>query len=604
MNLRLFLGEGHQPLEVQIASPEALHQECVRLQLVPPQAPIQQLQILAFREQAWVSVAFEALLENDVIQLIMTAAPTNPKFVKRITEDLENPLARDAWCVPARYEDIQVVSQGSFGRVARAFDSLSETPAQWFYQDNGWVHMAQSDTDLNNAVAQNENHCLIDGGEYVVDLKRMLRFALVQGTVISDSAVSVRRFNVAIKHFLNPFHDEKFAKRTFREIKLLKHLNQEGVFNDESNIVQLLDWFTPQLSAQALEDVFLVMELAPMPLARIMRQNLSNEQICWVVFQILAGLKYIHSAGVIHRDLKPDNIICWENLEIRIVDFGLARASHEHRHTPYVQTRWYRAPEIISGADYDSKSDVFSVGCILAEFYNGGNALFPGSSNENQLKKCVSLLGVPSQAAVARMSHEARQHFFGIVASCSQLDCMANIKTSRQLQVTDELLWGLTEAIKRQCDIQHLSVSLGHSNVSENGELEICFVVERFPQLGGREIMDTVIQKLQRGFELPSFEAACAVRVREVPPQHNAYQQLLFNCPPNVMDLLSHMLTFDPEERFTVEQSLQHPVFESFLEECDTPECPPIELNEEDSAVTVDDWKALVFQELQNEQYK
>lgn len=88
----------------------------------------------------------------------------------------------------------------------------------------------------------------------------------------------------------------------------------------------------------------------------------------------MRGLKYIHSCGIIHRDLKPRNILVNSNCDLKICDFGLARANIDSLMTPsalltdYIATRWYRAPEVIlSWKQYTGAIDVWSVGCILAE---------------------------------------------------------------------------------------------------------------------------------------------------------------------------------------------------------------------------------------------
>ena len=95
-------------------------------------------------------------------------------------------------------------------------------------------------------------------------------------------------------------------------------------------------------------------------------QRLSNDHICYFLYQILRGLKYIHSANVLHRDLKPSNLLLNTTCDLKICDFGLARvADPEHDHTgfltEYVATRWYRAPEIM----LNSKVYKFIILCCL-----------------------------------------------------------------------------------------------------------------------------------------------------------------------------------------------------------------------------------------------
>lgn len=98
-------------------------------------------------------------------------------------------------------------------------------------------------------------------------------------------------------------------------------------------------------------------------------QKLSNDHICYFLYQILRGLKYIHSANVLHRDLKPSNLLLNTTCDLKICDFGLARvADPDHDHTgfltEYVATRWYRAPEIMLNSKGYTKSSKFNRVCI------------------------------------------------------------------------------------------------------------------------------------------------------------------------------------------------------------------------------------------------
>ncbi|VAH89696.1 unnamed protein product [Triticum turgidum subsp. durum] len=182
-----------------------------------------------------------------------------------------------------------------------------------------------------------------------------------------------RREMVAIKKIANAFDNNMDAKRTLREIKLLRHLDHE-------NIVGLRDVIPPAIP-QSFNDVYIATELMDTDLHHIIRSNqeLSEEHCQYFLYQLLRGLKYIHSANVIHRDLKPSNLLLNANCDLKICDFGLARPSSESdMMTEYVVTRWYRAPELLlNSTDYSAAIDVWSVGCIFMELINRA-PLFPG----------------------------------------------------------------------------------------------------------------------------------------------------------------------------------------------------------------------------------
>merc|ERR1712137_913664 len=138
-------------------------------------------------------------------------------------------------------------------------------------------------------------------------------------------------------------------------------------------------------------------------LHRIVRssQPLSDEHFQFFIWQILKGLKYMHSANVIHRDLKPGNILVNSDCDLKICDFGLARARFSDSEwvcpmTEYVCTRWYRAPEVLcSWADYSGAIDVWSIGCILVEMLIR-RPLFCGRNTQHQLDLIINHLGTPN----------------------------------------------------------------------------------------------------------------------------------------------------------------------------------------------------------------
>ncbi|XP_023935785.1 mitogen-activated protein kinase p38b isoform X2 [Bicyclus anynana] len=215
---------------------------------------------------------------------------------------------------------------------------------------------------------------------------------------------TLHNMKVAIKKLARPFQSAVHAKRTYRELRMLKHMNHE-------NVIGLLDVFTPEKNLEEFQQVYLVTHLMGADLNNIVRtQKLSDDHVQFLVYQILRGLKYIHSAGIIHRDLKPSNIAVNEDCELKILDFGLARPT-ETEMTGYVATRWYRAPEImLNWMHYNQTVDIWSVGCIMAELLTG-RTLFPGTDHIDHLTRILFLCGKPDQETIdTKLSSEARNY--------------------------------------------------------------------------------------------------------------------------------------------------------------------------------------------------
>jgi len=124
------------------------------------------------------------------------------------------------------------------------------------------------------------------------------------------------------------------------------------------------------------------------------------------MYQLIKALKYMHSAQMLHRDMKPSNMLLNSDCLVKVCDFGLARsiASLDSNGkvanpvlTDYVATRWYRAPEILLGSTkYTKGVDMWSLGCILGEMLSG-KPIFPGTSTMNQLDRIIEVTGRPSQ---------------------------------------------------------------------------------------------------------------------------------------------------------------------------------------------------------------
>ena len=240
--------------------------------------------------------------------------------------------------------------------------------------------------------------------------------------MVCSATDNVSRKKVAIKKIASAFTMVQVAKRTLREIKLLKH------FHSHKNIISILTVQKPPTTAAEFKDLYVVMELQECDLHRIIhsQQALSEEHTRYFLYQLLCGLKFIHSANVLHRDLKPGNLLINGDCSLRIADFGMARhmatspEDHSNFMTEYVATRWYRAPEVLlSFASYTQAIDVWSVGCILAEML-GRRYLFPGRDYLHQLSLILSLLGTPKETVVqqvgSQLARKALENFAGIPA--------------------------------------------------------------------------------------------------------------------------------------------------------------------------------------------
>jgi mitogen-activated protein kinase 7 len=155
-------------------------------------------------------------------------------------------------------------------------------------------------------------------------------------------------------------------------------------------------------------EIYLIQELMEADLHQIIRseQPLTDAHFQYFIYQICRGLKYIHSANVLHRDLKPGNLLVNADCELKICDFGLARGLSDSSSgfmTEYVATRWYRAPEIMLSFKSYTKAS-----CIFAELL-GGKPLFKGRDYVDQLNQILNILGTPDDATLKRIGSERAQ---------------------------------------------------------------------------------------------------------------------------------------------------------------------------------------------------
>jgi len=191
--------------------------------------------------------------------------------------------------------------------------------------------------------------------------------------------------------------DELDLEGALRELLILKHLR------GAPNVVQLQELIAPtEKRSTDLSHMYMVLEHVDSDLTTLIRSGQlaasGPELIQDIARGLMRGVCAMHRSGILHRDLKPRNILVGKEGQVKICDFGLAigPTASDYRLGSYVVTRWYRAPELLLECPQHSYPvDMWSIGCIVAEMFMK-RALFRGQSSKEQLKLILSILGKPS----------------------------------------------------------------------------------------------------------------------------------------------------------------------------------------------------------------
>jgi serine/threonine protein kinase len=200
---------------------------------------------------------------------------------------------------------------------------------------------------------------------------------------------------VALKKIRLEVEDEGVPSTALREISLLKELSHP-------NIVELKD----VEHSESPPRLYLVFEWLDQDLKKYMdmlpnRKPMDAELVQSYMYQLVRGMDFCHRRGIMHRDLKPQNLLINRAGELKIADFGLARAFQIpiRTYTHEVVTLWYRAPEILLGQrQYACPVDIWSIGAIFAEMANR-RPLWPGDSEIDELYKIFRTLGTPTESS-------------------------------------------------------------------------------------------------------------------------------------------------------------------------------------------------------------
>lgn len=195
--------------------------------------------------------------------------------------------------------------------------------------------------------------------------------------------------------------EEGTPSTAIREISLMKELRHP-------NILRLYDVIHTETK------LMLVFEFMDQDLKKYMDQHgergaLDPYTVRNFMFQLLRGTAFCHENRVLHRDLKPQNLLINKAGALKLADFGLARAFGIPVNTfsNEVVTLWYRAPDVLLGSrTYSTSIDVWSAGCIFAEMITG-TPLFQGRDNNDQLQHIFNILGTPDETTIRRMIHDS-----------------------------------------------------------------------------------------------------------------------------------------------------------------------------------------------------
>jgi len=220
---------------------------------------------------------------------------------------------------------------------------------------------------------------------------------------------------ISIRCVKQAFSDEEWAGNLVKEIYLLQHFKHE-------NILKLLD--VPP-AFEDFNDICIMVEHMDIDLASVLRssQELTEEHCQYLTYQILRALSYMHSAGVIHHQLKPRVVMVNKNCHVKLTDFLDALPANAVHFDDGDHNRWYRAPELILNQDWTALKlsgacDAWSVGCILAEMYRR-KPLLPSRDAITHVQSILKLLGAPREEEREWVTNQKARDFVARKAGCT-----------------------------------------------------------------------------------------------------------------------------------------------------------------------------------------
>jgi serine/threonine protein kinase len=258
---------------------------------------------------------------------------------------------------------------------------------------------------------------------------------------------------VAMKKVRIALTEDGVPMSVLREISLLRHLGKYS----HPNIVRLVDICHGERKPGDREMVlYLVFEHMDQDLAVYLERcpgpGLAPDRIKDLMWQLLCGIDFLHSHRIVHRDIKPQNVLLGRDSCLKLADFGLARIyDFNALLTSTVVTLWYRAPEVLLGTTYATPVDIWSAGCILAELFTR-KPLFPGQYEVDQLGKIFEVIGTPVETDWPEESSVLRSNFSyargrGVAGILAEFDPQATDLLSKMLTFQPSLRITAAEAL-------------------------------------------------------------------------------------------------------------------------------------------------------------